>query len=234
MAETGGAKDPSTPMDVIAIAFGDLSKCRLLDIGCGPGALARALVKRGAQVDGIDPNEPALAVARRDVPEANFHAVPGENLPFEDGTFDGAIFLNSLHHIPETVMVPSLVEAGRVCKPGAAVVIIEPLAEGSNFEVVKPIDDETVVRRIAQEAIQSVLADGVFQLERDTVFDRVLTYDDVEAIVDHIVMVDPERRAVAERNRDAVAAAVETYGEKGEAGITLRQPLRAHILRKSA
>ena len=223
---------PDSPMDVITAAFGDLSNRRLLDIGCGPGTLARALIKRDARVDGVDPNEPALTVARREVPEAAFHAVPGENLPFEDGTFDGAIFLNSLHHIPEAVMVPSLVEAGRVCKPGAAVVIIEPLAEGSNFEAVKPVDDETEVRRIAQAAIAAVLADDVYTLDLDTVFERIVTYDNVEAILNHIVMVDPDRRAAAERNRCAVEAAVEAYGEMGAAGIILRQPLRAHILRK--
>jgi 2-polyprenyl-3-methyl-5-hydroxy-6-metoxy-1,4-benzoquinol methylase len=41
-----------------------LSEMRILDIGCGPGLLAKALAFRGAHATGVDPFEHAIASAR--------------------------------------------------------------------------------------------------------------------------------------------------------------------------
>jgi SAM-dependent methyltransferase len=58
---------------VVVAALGDsLSGARILDLGCGAGALAAPLTQAGAQVWGLDLSADLLAIARRRVPGADF------------------------------------------------------------------------------------------------------------------------------------------------------------------
>jgi SAM-dependent methyltransferase len=47
-----------------------------------------------------------------------------EALPFADGTFDAALFVGCLHHVPDPL--PALREAQRVVRPGGTVFAAEP------------------------------------------------------------------------------------------------------------
>jgi len=222
---------PGSSMALIDAALGGIANRRLLDVGCGRGALAAALIERGAAVTGIDPNAEAISFAREAAPAARFEVAPGEALPFADGGFDGVIFANSLHHVPEAVMVPSLQEAARVTVDGGSIVVVEPVAEGSNFLVRRSIEDETEVRAAALAAIAAAAADGVFTVETDIVFERLVTVADADAIVASSVAVNPQRRAAAEAARDRIAATLEQYGKKTEDGYVLSQPMRGLVLR---
>ncbi|MGH1573008.1 class I SAM-dependent methyltransferase [Methylobacterium sp. P31] len=114
-----GIAPESRKMDALTLireTFVPLPGKRILDIGCGPGTLAKGLVEAGASVTGIDPGEAALARARATVPAARFEAASGEALPFPDGSFDGAVLLNALHHVPNPAA--ALAEAARVLAPG--------------------------------------------------------------------------------------------------------------------
>ena len=66
---------------------------RVLDVGCGPGALTAELVLRtgAASVAAVDPSEPFVAAVRRRYPEVDARIAPAESLPFDDGTFDVAL-----------------------------------------------------------------------------------------------------------------------------------------------
>ena len=120
--EIGADGPPETDgMSVIEEAFAPLAGKRLLAIACGAGALARSLSTRGARVAGIDPNPEALAVAGEAVPEGTFRTARAEALPFADASFDGAVFLNSLHHVPKHAMDRALREAARVTKPAGPI-----------------------------------------------------------------------------------------------------------------
>jgi SAM-dependent methyltransferase len=65
---------------------------RLLDVGCGPGGLTRALVDVvGAEnVAAVDPSEPFVELCRKEVPGADIRVAAAEELPFADDSFDGA------------------------------------------------------------------------------------------------------------------------------------------------
>jgi len=72
-----------------------LPKNRILDIGCGTGREAFALLKKGFQITGIDLSEPQIAVAR-DEAESNGYAITfqvtaGLSLEFSNNTFDHII-----------------------------------------------------------------------------------------------------------------------------------------------
>jgi len=66
---------------------------RVLDVGCGSGALVAELAQRlGAEnVTGIDPSEPFVEAAQDRVPGARLVVGSAESLPFADGEFDATL-----------------------------------------------------------------------------------------------------------------------------------------------
>jgi len=66
---------------------------RVVDVGCGPGALTSELVARlGPEaVVAADPSQPFAEAARDRHPGVEVAVAPAEDLPFEDGAFDVAL-----------------------------------------------------------------------------------------------------------------------------------------------
>ncbi|MEE8311908.1 MAG: methyltransferase domain-containing protein [Candidatus Binatia bacterium] len=86
---------------------------RVLDLGCGDGALSRTLVEMGCEVVGVDSSEPQADAARRAGIDARVH--DARRLPF-DSEFD-AVFSNAVLHWvhPHEAVIASVV---RVLVPG--------------------------------------------------------------------------------------------------------------------
>jgi ubiquinone/menaquinone biosynthesis C-methylase UbiE len=100
----------------------------VLEIGCGTGAVARALAARPGvgEVIGIDPSPVFVERARlraEDVPNLSFVAGDGRELPFDDGSFDAVVCHTSLCHIPTPDRV--LAEARRVIAPGGWLAVFD-------------------------------------------------------------------------------------------------------------
>ncbi len=222
---------PRTTITVLEDAFAPMSGRHILDIGCGPGALARALLKLGARVTGVDPSAGAIAAARETAPDATFEVADGAALPFSAGAFDGVVFLNSLHHVPAAAMRAALREAARVTGPGRTVVVVEPLAEGSFFDVVRAVEDETQVRRDAAAAIAD-LTSSTFEVAADETFSRRERYRSLDDLLARLVSADPAREALIAGTRPAVEAAFNRLGEREPSGdYQFEQPMRAVRLR---
>lgn len=218
-------------MDTLSLVletFAPAEGRRILDIGCGPGVLAKALAARGAAVTGIDPGEAAIRDAAARVPGARFERAFAEALPFGDGSFDGAVILNALHHVPAPGA--ALAEAARVVGPGCPVLVVEPLAEGSFFAALRPIEDETAIRAAAQAAIAAALASGAFACARDITFERHEIFADLAAFLARVTAVDPARGTAIEADPATIRAAFEEAAMRVEGGYSLTQPLRAHVL----
>ena len=218
-------------MSIIEETFAPPAGKRVLDVGCGAGALARSLAARGAHVTGVDPNTEALAVAREAVPAGTFRAAGAEALPLADASFDGAVFLNSLHHVPKPVMHRALGEAARVVRPAGPIVVVEPLAEGSFFLALRPVEDETDVRTAAQEALRRAVAGGAFEQLRRVDYLRCEVFEGVDEFLARVVAVDPARAAVVAARRPEAEAAFGRHARAAADGrMTLEQPMRAHVL----
>ena len=231
MTREDGLPPESDATSIIAAAFAPLAGKRLLDIGCGAGALARSLSDRGAHVAGVDPNAEALALAREAVPTGTFHTAGAETLPFADDSFDGAIFLNSLHHVPEPAMHAALGEAARVVGPAGPIVVVEPLAAGSFFLALRPVEDETAVRTAAQETLRRAIESGAFEQLRQVNYLRRELFEDLDQFLVRIVAVDPARAAVVAEHRSNVEAALRRHERVAADGrVVLEQPMRAHVL----
>lgn len=218
-------------LSVIAAALEPLAGKRILDIGCGAGALARSLSDRGARVSGVDPNPEALAHAREAVPGGTFYRAGAETLPFAGDSFDGAVFLNSLHHVPAPAMHRALLEAARVVLPAKPIVVVEPLAEGSFFSALRPVEDETEARTNTQEVLSRAVESGTFEQIRRVDFLRREHFENLDRFLSHAVAVDPTRAAAAAEHRSEIEAAFRRHARTAADGrVTLEQPMRAHVL----
>src|SRR5437016_7935097 len=74
---------------------------RVLDVGCGTGLpTARQLISGGAAVTGIDISPVMLALARANVPEAEFRLLDMADVDGSLGEFDAAVAFFSLLMLP--------------------------------------------------------------------------------------------------------------------------------------
>ena len=94
---------------------------RVLDVGCGPGALTAELVGRvgASSVAAVDPSEPFVAAARERHPEVDVHQAAAEELPFADAAFDAALAQLVVQFMSDPGAGVS--EMRRVTQPGGVV-----------------------------------------------------------------------------------------------------------------
>lgn len=108
--------------------FVSLRDKRALDVGCQCGALAVALAEHGANVTGLDVEEPLLegarARARGYQTSAQFVKGVGERLPFEDRAFDLVTMVDVIEHVENAEK--SLAECARVLAPGGVLYVQGP------------------------------------------------------------------------------------------------------------
>jgi SAM-dependent methyltransferase len=110
---------------------------RLVDIAGGIGTYASILVReRPITVVGVDIS-PGVITARSEDPLLPENIVADmEELPFEPESFDAAMFIAALHHVPDPL--PALSEAARVVRPGGHLFAFEPTslrARGGNRSI---------------------------------------------------------------------------------------------------
>jgi ubiquinone/menaquinone biosynthesis C-methylase UbiE len=101
---------------------------RVLEVGCGTGAVTRALARWPGvtEVVGIDPSPIFLAKARelgRGLTNVSFEEADGRSLPFEDRTFDIVVYHTALCHVPGPER--ALAEGFRVLRPGGWLAIFD-------------------------------------------------------------------------------------------------------------
>jgi SAM-dependent methyltransferase len=205
----------------------------IVDVGCGSGALVRALAERGAHPIGLETSAEQLAPALAHDEEHRARYVVGraQQLPFANGSFDVVVFMRALHHVPAADLPRALTEARRVLRPGGLVYVVEPLAEGSYFELVSLVEDEREVRAAAQRALEDSRA---FDLERVTTVEYEVRFRiaDLAVLRARAVSVDPARAEMFDAREAELGAAFTRLGQADEdrGGRWFAQPMRADVL----
>lgn len=103
----------------------------VLDAGCGTGRMGRYLADRGCRVTGLDLSPGMVAMARRDHPDLGTTVGSITDLPYADGTFDGALYWYSTIHSPDRDLARIAAEAARVVRPGAPVLVAFQVGSGA-------------------------------------------------------------------------------------------------------
>ena len=108
----------------------------LVDVGCGPGYLARATAARFPRVKvlGLDIDPRALAIARGSshlISQPGWVAADAHQLPFADSSLEVIASSLSLHHWKDAPA--ALREFGRVLKPGGKLLIWDLRRDAPHF-----------------------------------------------------------------------------------------------------
>jgi 2-polyprenyl-3-methyl-5-hydroxy-6-metoxy-1,4-benzoquinol methylase len=99
---------------------------RVVDIGCGNGALCRELAARRYEVVGCDPSADGVQLAQSSAPELVFHQLGVDDDPTAVGTesFDVAIATEVIEHLVKPRNLPRF--AKQVLRPGGHLIISTP------------------------------------------------------------------------------------------------------------
>jgi FkbM family methyltransferase len=104
----------------------------VLDVGCGPGRLARVFAERVApngSVAGIDPSPEminhATAQASKHAVAVSFQVAYAQQLPFAESTFDAVSCTLALHHVADDDQQAAVAEMYRVLRPDGRLLIAE-------------------------------------------------------------------------------------------------------------
>jgi ubiquinone/menaquinone biosynthesis C-methylase UbiE len=119
-------------LDLLA-AMVPLDGQRIIELGCGAAQLARALLKRnpGSRVTALEVDERQHAKnLANPLERLDFVVAGAQCVPAADASFDLALMLKSLHHVPLPLIATALAEAARVLRPGGHLYVSEPVYAG--------------------------------------------------------------------------------------------------------
>ena len=153
---------------------------RVLDIGCGNGALLRALEQRIGSGVGVDASAGMLAMARRRTEGSSklqFVQVDGPTLPFADGSFDVVTSLLSFRYLDWD---PLMAEIRRVLAPGGRLLIVDMVASPVGLREAPRLGLDAA-RALAERARNRPFREALKRLTADPQWQEMIRYNPIRA-----------------------------------------------------
>ena len=210
-----------------------LAGARIVELGCGAAALARALVQRfaGATVTALEVDERQHAKNLAAPAERlTFLAGGAQAIPLPDGAFDLALMLKSLHHVPRPLMAQALAEAARVLRPGGHLYVSEPVYAGPLNDVVKLFNEERVVREAAQAALDTALQGPTWEQVADLRWQTAVHFPDFDTFERKMMRPTFADHRIDEAKLEQVRAAFMPHC--GPDGAHFVRPMHVRLLRR--
>ena len=168
----------------------------IIELGCGAAGLARQLLQRfpTSAVTGleVDARQHAKNLAAPQ-PGLHFMASGAQHIPLADASFDLALMLKSLHHVPLPLQAQALGEIWRVLRPDGLLYVSEPVYAGPYNTLMRLFNDEGTVRAAAQAALDTALCSRNWTQVDERHFQmpvRFADFDDFERRMMHPTFVD--------------------------------------------
>lgn len=212
-----------------------LSGLDIVELGCGAAALARRLLERHAdsRVTGfeVDQRQHAKNLAAPML-RLRFMAGGAESIACPDASFDLALMLKSLHHVPLAAMSSALLEVARVLRPGAHLYVSEPVYSGALNDLVRLFNDEGVVRAAAQSALDAALHSGAWTPVAQRRFDMPVVFADFADFEQRMMRPTFADHRIDDTLLAATRAAFEPH--RGPEGARFVRPMHARLVRRAA
>lgn len=189
------------------------SEARILELGCGPGALWRENAERippGWQVTLSDFSPGMLAEARASLAALprpfRFQVVDAQAIPLADATLDGVIANHMLYHVPD--IDRALAEIHRVLRPGGRL-----YAATNGARHMREL--EALMRRMAPDLPAIPVASAPFSLENGGEqlaahfahvelrrYEDALLVTEAEPLVDYVASIVATWRRLGEKRAE--------------------------------
>jgi ubiquinone/menaquinone biosynthesis C-methylase UbiE len=210
-----------------------LSRQDIIELGCGAAKLARALLERhpDSRVIGLEVDQ-RQHVKNIAAPQEGLRFVAGgaEAIPFPDASFDLALMLKSLHHVPMALMAQALGEVARVLRPGGHLYVSEPVYDGALNQIVRLYNDEGVVRAAAQAALDAALRTGTWAQVAEQRFEMPVQFKDFADFEQRMMRPTFADHHIDDARLASVRAAFDPH--VGSEGASFTRPMHLRLLRR--
>ena len=219
-------------LDVLAELL-PLAQLDIIELGCGAAGLARKLLLRhpDSRVTGLEVDERQHA-KNLAAPQPGLHFAAGvaQAIPLADASFDLALMLKSLHHVPVASMAQALIEVARVLRPGGQLYVSEPVYDGGLNALVRLYNDEGVVRAAAQAALDDALRSGSWAQVAERRFNMPAAFKDFADFELRMMRPTFADHHIDDAKLAQVRAAFEPH--LGAGGAQFTRPMHVRLLRR--
>lgn len=210
-----------------------LADRRIIELGCGAAQLVRALLVRhpGSHVTALEVDERQHAKnLARPQDRLRFVAAGAQAIPASAGSFDLALMLKSLHHVPVRWMAAALDEAARVLRPGGHLYVSEPVYAGPFNDLVRRFNDEGRVRAAAQAALDEALRGASWIQLAERRFTMPVRFRDFDEFEQRLMRPTYADHAIDDAKLAELRAAFAPH--LGPDGAHFLRPMHARLLQR--
>ncbi len=206
---------------------------QIVELGCGAADLSRKLLARYSDCDvtglEVDKSQHAKNLLNP-VQRLQFVQAGAQAIPFPEATFDLALMLKSLHHVPLDKMDQALLEVYRVLRPKGLLYVSEPVFAGDLNEVIRLFHDEEVVRTAAQRALKDAVSSGIWEQVSEIRFETPVHFRNFDEFERRLIGITYLDHRLDSTTLELVRARFEAHMVAD--GAHFVRPMQLNLLRK--